>query len=288
MMRFVKGTILLVGLLQAGLGLASQQPQTELPSNPGDLVRQTVDNELKTASNHIYYRFRLTKKLPDRTEMREMIDTSAGVIGRLVAVNGKPLTPEQRQKEDKRLDRLARDSSAMAAKQKEQQDDEARTRRMVKALPDAFVYEYGGKEQQPPWGELVVLTFKPNPNFSPPSRELMVYKGMQGTLRIATSQYRVAKIEATLFRDVNFGWGILGHLDSGGQFQVEQQPTAKGDWEPTHMVLNFTGKVLLLKTIKIRQDEATSDFHPVPDMSVRQAVELLKKSDQEMAEKKAN
>jgi len=283
-----KGTILLISLLLAGAAFAGQQPKPELPSNAGDLVRKAIDNETKAAGNDTHYRFRLTKRMPGRTEMKEMIDTSAGVIGRLVGVNGKPLTAEQRQKENKRLERLVRDPSAMAAKQKEQKDDDARTRKMVKALPDAFLYEYAGTEQRAPWGELVRLNFKPNPNFSPPSRELMVYKGMEGTMWIAAPEYRLAKIEARLFRDVNFGWGILGHLDSGGQFQVEQQPIAKGDWEPTHMVLNFTGKALLFKTIKIRQDETTSDYRAVPDMSVAQAVELLKKSDQEMAEKKAN
>ena len=283
-----KGAILLAGLLLAGLAFAGQPAKPELPSNPADLVRKAIDNEMRPAGNNTHYRFRLTKKMPERTETKEMIGTSSGVIGRLVALNGRALTPEQRQKEDKRLERLVKDPSAMAAKQKEQKDDDARTRKMVKALPEAFVYRYAGTEQRAPWGELVMLTFRPNPNFSPPSRELMVYKGMQGSMWIAVPEYRLAKIEANLFRDVSFGWGILGHLDSGGQFAVEQRPVANGDWAPTHMVLNFTGKVLLFKTIKIRQDETTSDYRQVPDMSAAQAVELLKKCDQAMAEKKAN
>lgn len=278
-------TTLVAGLLLAELAIAGQQlAQPELPSNPGELVRRTIDNELKPVNNSTYYMYRLTKKMPDRTETKQMVETGAGVIGRLIAINGKALSAEQRQKEDKRLERLINDPSAMAAKQKEQQDDDARTRKMVKALPDAFVYQYAGTEQRAPWGEIAVLTFKPNPNFDPPARETMVYKGMQGTMWIAVPQYRLAKIEAKLFRDVTFGWGILGHLDSGGQFEVEQRPIADSYWEPTHMVLNFTGKALLFKTIKIRQDQITSDYRAVPNMSLAQALELLKKSDGEMAE----
>ncbi len=276
----------MAGLLLGGLAFAGQQaaPKPELPSDPAVLVRRTIDNELKPSHSTTRFMYRVTKKMPDRTETKQMVETSSAVLGRLIAINGKPLTAEQRQKEDKRLERLVKDPSQMTAKRKEQQDDDARTRKMVGALPDAFVYQYAGIEQRAPWGELVELKFKPNPNFNPPARETMVYKGMEGMMWIAVPQYRLAKIEAKLFRDVTFGWGILGHLDSGGQFQVEQQPITSSDWEPTHMVLNFTGKALLFKTIKIRQDETTSDYRAVPDMSVAQVLELLKKSDGEVAE----
>ncbi len=275
----------LTALLLAGIAFAGQQPaRPELPANPDELVRRAINNELKPSGNTKHYMYRLTKRMPERTEVKQMVETSQGVIGRLIAIDGKPLTPDQRNKEDKRLQRLINDPSQMAAKRKEQQDDDERTRKMVKAMPDAFVYEYAGTEQKAPWGEIVMLTFKPNPNFNPPARETMVYKGMAGTMWIAVPQYRLAKIEAKLFRDVTFGWGILGHLDSGGQFEVEQRPIADSYWEPTHMVLNFTGKALLFKTIKIRQDQTTSDYRPVPDMTLSQALDLLRKSDGEVAE----
>jgi hypothetical protein len=37
---------------------------------------------------------------------------------------------------------------------------------LFKILPDAFVFNYAGRD-----GELTKLTFKPNPNFQPPSLE---------------------------------------------------------------------------------------------------------------------
>lgn len=264
---------------------ASQEPaKPELPANPADLVRKAVTNENSSSNDNRHYTYRLIKRKPDRIETREMIETDQGVIGRLLMVNGKPLSPAEREKEDKRLQRLVDDPDQLAQKQKSQKEDDRRTRNMVAALPDAFLYEYAGTENQEPWGEMVVLKFRPNPNFSPPQRETMVYRGMQGTMAIAVPAYRIAKIEARLFRDVNFGWGILGHLDQGGQFIVEQKPVEDNHWEPSHMVLNFTGKALLFKTIKINDDETTIDYRTVPDMSVAQAVDLLKKHDGEIAQ----
>lgn len=278
-------------LTMSACAWASQgPPKPDLPANPGDLVRQAVNNAIKQDTDTTHYMYRLTRKRPDSIETREMIETDQGVIGRLLLVNGKPLSPADRAKEDKRLQRLVTDPQALAQKQKSQEDDDRRTRNMVAALPDAFLYEYAGVEQREPWGELVMLKFKPNPDFSPPQRETMVYKGMEGTMAIAVPANHIAKIEAHLFRDVNFGWGILGHLDQGGRFIVEQKPVeaTPHHWEPSHMVLNFTGKVLLFKTIKINDDASTTDIRPVPDMTVAQAVELLRKHAGEEAQNSGN
>jgi hypothetical protein len=264
---------------------AQLPPRPDLPANPADLVRKAV--AIENTQDNTHYMYRLTKKRPERTETREMIETEQGVIGRLLMINGKPLSSADRDKEDKRLQRLVNDPQQLAQKQKSQKDDDRRTRAMVAALPDAFLYEYAGTKNEEPWGELVMLNFKPNPNFDPPQRETAVYRGMQGTMSIAVPANHIAKIEARLFRDINFGWGILGHLDQGGNFMVEQRPVEGADgthWEPSHMILHFTGKALIFKTIKINEDEATTDFRPVPDMTVAQAVDLLKKHDGEIAE----
>jgi hypothetical protein len=275
-------------LLSAVLAWPQQQPPNpNLPANPADLVRKAVAHENQPDADKTHYMFRLVKRKPERTETREMIETDQGVIGRLLLVNGKPLSPEEREKEDKRLQRLVNDPQQLAQKLKSQKEDERRTRNMVAAMPNAFIYEYAGTKNEEPWGELVILNFKPNPNFDPPQRETMVYRGMQGSMAIAVPAYRIAKIQAKLFREVSFGWGILGHLDEGGQFIVEQKPVegANGShWEPSHMVLQFTGKALIFKAIKINDDETSTDYHPVRDMTVAQAVELLKKHDGELAQ----
>ncbi len=260
----------------------AQEP--ELPKDPAELVRKVIANELKPDTDKQHYTYLVTKKLPDRTEAKQMIDTPQGTVGRLILINGKPLSPEQRQKEDARLQRLINDPSQMAAKRKDQQDDDRRTREMVKALPDAFTYQYVGLQKHDPWGEVEVLKFEPNPNFDPPNQETKVYRGMSGEMWIDLKAMRLAKIEAKLFREVAFGWGILGHLDPGGQFIVEQKPVNGEHWEPSHMVLNFTGKIMMLKTLKIRQDETTTDYRPVPDMSVEQALATLKKQEYELAQ----
>ena len=51
----------------------------------------------------------------------------------------------------------------------------------------------------------------------------MFSSAWQGVILIDPTECRIAKIDGTLFKEVSFGWGILGHLDKGGHFLVEQR-----------------------------------------------------------------
>lgn len=264
---------LLCSLGGAAMGISQEAPKPDLPGNPADLVRAAISNELKPG-NGDHKTFKLTSRKPNEVTVKQVVETKDGAIARIVQINGKPLDATQKAKEDARLQRLIDDPSALAAKQKSQKEDDRRTRMMLKALPDAFLYQYTGTVETPE-GEAETLSFKPNPDWDPPSRETMVFKGMEGTMEIDLPAKRLIKIEAKLFKGVSFGWGILGHLDPGGRFVVEQSRVLDHDWETTHMVLNFTGKVLLFKSLRIDQDETSSDFHRVPDMTAKQAIEQL-------------
>jgi hypothetical protein len=146
---------------------------------------------------------------------------------------------------------------------------------MVRLLPDAFIYHYEGMVDGPN-GPCYRLSFKPNPNFTPPDREAEVYHGMEGELWIDQHQERMVKLDAHLIADVNFGWGILGRLFKGGTIVVEQKDVGSGHWETTHMRLRLQGKILMIKSLDFETTEDASDFEPVhPQMSYQDAVHLL-------------
>jgi hypothetical protein len=87
-------------------------------------------------------------------------------------------------------------------------------------------------------------------------------------------------MDGTLFRQVGFGWGILGHLNSGGHFIVHQQAVEDNLWEISCMTVKFTGKILLFKNLLIDSTEVFSGFKQVPsDLTFAQALDLLRKED---------
>jgi len=282
--RIAAGWCVLLGAVAAG----QQVPPPATPQVPAqELVRRAIANEDKASKENVRFLYRLRTETPKTGAItKELVETNDGVVARLIAVNDRPPTAEERKKDDERLEKLVRDPQSRAAKRKQQKEDEERTTRMVRALPDAFLYQYDGFEPGKNGQQVIRLKFKPNPNYDPPNRELQVYQGMEGTMLIDPSDERLTKIQARLFKGVNFGWGILGHLDPSGQFEVAQSRVGGDRWEVTEMRLRFTGRILLFKSLNINEHETAFDYRRAPEnLSFIQGVEFLKKQPEFLAEK---
>ena len=267
-------------------------PGAQLPPiPPGELVRKTVQNEVKASEGEsVPHMFTSRKETAHGSQIKLYCETKDAMAGMAIANDGKPLTIEQRQAEEARLKDLMNNPEELKRKRQREKDDAERVGRIVRAMPDAFLFEYDGVEPGKPGigkqgSELVRLKFKPNPRYDPPTRTEQVLAGMQGYLLIDPNKYRIARIDGTLFKEVGFGWGILGHLDRGGRFLVEQGDVGDGSWDIQRMGLMFTGKLLFFKRIDIKSTESFSDFHPVPSgLTFAQGVELLKKQESGLAE----
>jgi hypothetical protein len=258
---------------------------------PVDLVRRTVNNEIKANNGNVHYMFKDLKKTPGGSQTKLLVETNQATAGLLIEVNGKPLSPQQREDEIARIDRFAQSSEELHKKQKQEKEDAEHVTRIMKALPDAFLYEPDGTEPGSegighPGDQLIRLKFRPNPDYNPPSHTEQVLTGMTGYLLIDSTHCRIAKIDGTLMKEVGFGWGILGHLDKGGRFVVQQADVGDNHWEISRMDLSFTGKALFFKSINIKSTEIYSDFRPAPsNLTFAQGVELLKKQEAEIAQK---
>ena len=276
-------------VLMGWAAVAAQEPKApEMP--PGELVRAAVANEV-AAANHagVKHMFRARKQTPKGSQTRLYVETTSAMAGMLIAVNDHPMTPQQQQAETNHLAWLMGNPDQLRKKQAREKEDADRTLRIVKALPDAFRYEYAGTENSgvglgAEGAQLMRLKFTPNPGYSPPSRVEQVLPGMQGYLLIDSKSKRIARIDGTLFRDVTFGCGLIGHLDKGGHFRVQQADVGDGSWDITEMSLSLTGKILLFKPLSMVSDEVFSDFQRVPDdLSFAQGVKLLKAEQEKLA-----
>ncbi len=234
--------------------------------------------------------FRGIKTTSKGSTTRLYAETREGSAGLIIAYDGKPLTPDQQQAEAARLDRFLHNPEELRKKRVQEREDAERTTRIMRALPDAFLYERAGEEIGTEGigrsgDPLVRLKFRPNPNYQPPSRVEEVLTGMKGSILVDANHYRIASIDGTLFKSVGFGWGILGHLNAGGHFVVHQRDV-DNVWEISNMTVNFTGKILLVKSLNIESTETYSDFKRISnDLTFAQAVELLKKEEAALAEK---
>jgi hypothetical protein len=289
-MRWSKGKLALGLAVNLTLVIALYSQESPLKVAPGDLVRETIAHEVSAANqSQTRHMFRSRRQSPKGSQTHLYIETNDAMAGMLIAVNDQPLSDQQLQAERNHLYWLSGNPEALRKKRAREKEDADRTMRIVKALPDAFRYEYAGKETGAlglgkAGDELIKLNFTPNPAYSPPSHVEQVLEGMQGYVLIDATAHRLAKIDGSLFREVSFGWGIIGHLNKGGRFCVQQADVGDGTWDITAMSLQITGKILMFKGITMISDETFSDFRSVPgDLTFAKAVTMLTNEQEKLA-----
>lgn len=265
-----------------GLLAVFQQPQPAEPnptaasSSPAanELVRSTVDNELKAMDqDHSHWMYRLDTVERGAKETKDVVETKDGDVMRLVARNGQPLTPDEQKTEDERIEKFIHDPAAQQKQQRDVAEDTKKMKQLLSLLPEALTYS-----EPEVSGSTTKLKFQPNPSFHPPSREAHVFHEMEGELVVNTKQKRIVEFSGHLTHPVDFGGGLLGHLDQGGTFDVRQQEVGPGIWEMTLLKVNMHGKALFFKTVSVQQDEVHSDFHRLPDtLTLEQGLDMLRK-----------
>jgi hypothetical protein len=268
-----------------------QSPPPGKP-DPGELVRQAVATEVAAFQDpSAKHQFRSRKQTPHGSQTKLYVETHDAMAGMVIAYNDRPVTEAELAGEQAHLQGLLDQPEQLRHKQAQEKEVTDRFVRILKALPDVYVYEYDGTETATtdfgkPGDSLVRLKFRPNPNYTPPSHlSEQALGGTQGTMLIDAERHRIARIEGSVFKDVTFGWGFFGKLDKGGHFLIAQSDIGDGTWEITRMTLSFMGKILLFKSFNMVSDEVLSDFRRVPaDMTFAQGVDLLKAEQAKLAQ----
>jgi hypothetical protein len=261
----------LVCMILLGSTTLSQSDSGSLAVSANDLARRVITNELKFQADHTNWMYRLEKEESGKKQVEEIIESKEGSLSRLLSINDRPLTAKQQQEEDQRVQELMTSRSAKRKLQRALDTETLQGRRLFKMLPDAFIFNRAGGDEN-----LVKLSFKPNPNFHPPSLEARVFHDMEGEMWVDCKQERLTAFNGHLTQDVKFGLGLLGHLDKGGHFEVRQAEVVPGHWDMTTMSVEMTGKALLFKSIGVQKRENRRDFRQVSDdLTLTQAADIL-------------
>src|SRR3984957_15637164 len=271
---------------------SSVQPSPPERPAPAELVRKAVTTELAAFQDpSVKHQFHSRKQTPRGSQTKLYVETHDAMAGMVIAYDDRPATEAEIAGEHAHLQGLLDQPEQLRHKQAQEKEVADRFVRILKALPDVYVYEYDGTETATAdfgkAGEpLVRLKFRPNPNYTPPSHlSEQALGGTRGTMLIDAERHRLARVEGSVFKDVNFGWGFFGRLDKGGHFLIAQSDVGDGTGEITRMTLSFTGKILLVKSFNMVSDEVLSDFRRVPaNLTFAQGVDLLKAEQVKLAQ----
>lgn len=263
-----------VSLLSATLLVTTAAGQDRPQASPDQLVRQVIGHEVQAEQHdNSYWMFRLHQTQSGTTKTEEVVETPHGWVRRLLAINDKPLSEEERAKDDAHLHKLLTDRGEQRKNQEATRNDVRQAQELLQMLPDAFLYASAGRS-----GDAVKLNFRPNPKFHPKSRQAAVFHDMVGSLWLDVRQQRLAAIQGRLNQKVKFAGGLLGHLDKGGTFDVKQTQIAPGIWDVTYMNVQMNGKALFFKTIAVREKDIRSDYRRVSsNLTLAEAAKLIKR-----------
>jgi hypothetical protein len=240
------------------------------PSAAAELVNVVVANELADRVEQRKWMYTIEKQDGKQTLTEEQVETRDGPLYRLVAIDGRPLEPNQRQQDDARIDRLLHYPSEQLKLKRAHDQDEQKLETLMHLMPEAFLYDFDGLE-----GNLVRIKFHPKLNYNPPTYEARVVHSLAGTILIDSRQKRLARLSGQLINPVEFGYGLLGHIDNGGTVEIGRVEVGPSQWKTALIDIQLSGRLVLFKTVSKREHETRSDFRPVPDnLRLSQASEL--------------
>jgi hypothetical protein len=248
-------------------------PRATHAQDAKSIVAAAVKVELDSdRDDHTAFMYRDHDITPDHDTLYYVVETPQGVLKKKLEDHGRPLTPDERREDDQKIQALVNDPAAMARLRRDSSHDDNQAEQMLRLLPAAFLWTIVSDT-----GNLVTLSFKPDPNFSPSvfDPEAKVLGAMGGQITVTRPDMHIASIKGTLLSDVNF-FGFLGHLRKGGSFEVIRKDVAGGHWQMTEQHVHINGHALFFKTISSNEDELRKDFKISTVPGLPQAYDVLK------------
>jgi hypothetical protein len=256
-------------LLAGGLPAMAQQ------RTPLQLVTAMVQNEKQARQHRTFFRYTSVER-SSRTDghlwTENVAETPDGLLRRLVAVDGKPLSADRAAAEDRRIAALVADPSALRSANADRRADEARVARLLAILPQALLFTADGMQ-----GDCARIAFRPNAAFTPSTYDERVLHNLAGTILVSMPGERLCGIEGHLLDRVTFGFGLLGHIDQDSHFHVVRTAVTPADWKNSRIEVHVDGKILLLKSISRDTDATHSGAQPLPaNLSLAQTAALTR------------
>jgi hypothetical protein len=265
--------------LHAGAQNADSANASLLSIPPRTWAADAAANEL-VALHHknSYLRYRMETANEKGTQVRDVIESKDGTVARLIFKNGKPLTPEEDKDERERLNDMIASPATYAKHVKNGESEKTMADKLVPMMADAMINSY--TPGQPQSGENggaleIVLDYKPNPKWNPPNTEAQALTGLEGRVWIDAKTRYVVRMEGTVFRGVNFGWGMLAHIYPGGKLVLNQINVGNNRWIFTDFSMQLSVRALMVKRLDIHSSAKSSGYQTIGPMSYQDAIRLL-------------
>jgi len=168
---------------------------------------------------------------------------------RLVALDGKPLSPQQEKQEESKLqqeiaDRRRETPQQRAKRIADWERSRQRNHLLLEQLTKAFDFKMEG-DRKVEGHEVYELAATPRPGYQPPNNQAKVLTGMEGKLWIDQKSFQWVKVEAKVIHPVSIA-GFMARVEKGTRFELRQAPVAPDIWFPSYFAVKARAKILFV------------------------------------------
>jgi hypothetical protein len=203
------------------------------------------------------------KRTKAETETFEIISLYGQPYRRLVARDGQPLPPAEREKQQRKLDRLAAERARESDEKRERRlarysAEQKQRRAFLQEIPAAYRLTMAGEtviDSRPAW----IIDATPIDGYRPRDRRAKLFKSFKGRFYIAKQDAALLKLEAEAIEPVSFGL-VLARLDRGARFTLAKTHVNNELWMPARIKVDFDARLALLKRLKVDLQIDYSEF----------------------------
>jgi hypothetical protein len=237
------------------------------------LIERVAANEVAARKARLHYFF-VSEERSVRTGghlwKENVVETTDGPLRRLIAIDNKPLTAAQAEAEQRRIDNLVAHPDEFRRINQAHKDDEDRALQLLQMLSSDFALTPDGEVNG-----CLRFTFQPKPEFQPSSYQERVAHELVGTVSLKKPDDRLCTLDAKIIRPVEFGYGILGHIDQGGHFSVARKQVDAKNWKSDRISVHINGRILMFKSLAQDQEAVRTEIRTVPlDLTLAQAEQI--------------
>lgn len=225
---------------------------------------EKLDGGASRRNDYGFIRFSETKEYDSSGKLRnrstvvtrtEVIDGFA--VARLVERDGEPVSEGERaagqEAINKKIAQLKRMTPEQRTKARQTQDA------WLLEMADALNFRKVGEEtyrSRP----VMVFDCTPRPGYKPRNIRARVFEKMNGRIWLDKADGEIVKANAEMFDAVNIGFGILGRIEKGTQFQIERVKIDNAHWALERQRMKFNARVMLVKSMNREIELKFSDY----------------------------
>lgn len=241
------------------------------------LLKTIVANQERIEELVDQYTFRSTevdRKLDGsgkvkETETRayEVTTISGRVVKRLISINGKELSPQEKEKEDRRIqkdvEQIVKEREKELAK-KEKSGGEEKSEDRITMLDIIRISEITSVRREVFRGyEVIAFDYEPRKGFKPKNRVENLASKLAGTIWVDEKAQQIVRLEARLIDSFKIGGGLLASISPSTAIAFEQEKIGDEVWLPSYADINFSARIMLFAKFNRSVERRYSEYRKV-------------------------